>query len=69
MITTKTKTINFKVEDIASTNKIMGQRGTLLEMIYTARKILSMLAAFFGTKIPRFGISQSTSNKQLKYNI
>lgn len=29
MTTTKTKTINFKVEDIASTNKIMGQRGTL----------------------------------------
>jgi len=29
MTTIKTKTINFKVEDIASTNKIMGQRGTL----------------------------------------
>jgi len=29
MTTTKTKIINFKVEDIASTNKIMGQRGTL----------------------------------------
>ena len=29
MTTSKTKTINFKVEDIASTNKIMGQRGTL----------------------------------------
>ena len=29
MTTTKTKTINFKVEDTANTNKIMGQRGTL----------------------------------------
>lgn len=29
MTTTKTKVINFKVEDMASTNKIMGQRGTL----------------------------------------
>ena len=29
MTTTKTKTINFKVEDMASINRIMGQRGTL----------------------------------------
>jgi len=29
MTTTKTKTINFKVEDMASVNTIMGQRGTL----------------------------------------
>jgi len=29
MKTTKTKIINFKVEDISSANKIMGQRGTL----------------------------------------
>lgn len=29
MTTTKIKTINFKVEDMASINKIMGQRGTL----------------------------------------
>ena len=29
MTTTKSKTINFKIEDMATTNRIMGQRGTM----------------------------------------